>query len=144
MQLRKIRVKMLADMEPPAYAHEGDAGLDLRAAEDVTLQPGESQLVKLGVAVEIPVGCVGLQFPHSGLGSRGITLRHAVEVIDSGYRGEIKAPLWNTTKDVFNVHAGDRICQLVVMPYVPCMLELADELSKSERGEHGYGSTGVE
>lgn len=119
MQLRKIRVKMLADMEPPAYAHEGDAGLDLRAAEDATLQPGESQLVKLGAAVEIPVGCVGLQFPRSGLGSRGITLRHAVGVIDSGYRGEIKAPLWNTTKDVFNVHAGDRICQLVVMPYVP-------------------------
>lgn len=62
----------------------------------------------------------------------------------AGYRGEIKVPLWNTTKDVFNVHAGDRICQLVVMPYVPCMLELTDELSESERGENGYGSTGVE
>ena len=142
--MRKLKVKMLVDMEPPAYAHEGDAGLDLRAAEDVTLQPGESRFVRLGIAVEIPVGCVGLQFPRSGLGSKGITLRYAVGVIDSGYRGEVKAALWNTTEDVFEVHAGDRVCQLVVMPYVPCMVEIADELSESERGTDGYGSTGVE
>lgn len=143
MQLRKLRARMLADVEPPAYAHEGDAGLDLRAAEDVTVQPGQSRLVGLGVAVEIPEGCVGLVFPRSGLGSRGITLRNAVGVIDSGYRGEVKAALWNTTDDLFDVHTGDRIAQLVVMPYVPCKLEVTDELSESERGTGGYGSTGV-
>lgn len=143
MQLRKIRVKMLSGLKTPAYAHEGDAGLDLRAAEDVTLQPGESKLIGTSVAVELPQGCVGLQFPRFGLGSRGITLRYSVGVIDSGYRGEVKAALWNTTEDPFEVHAGDRICQLVVIPYVPCMLELTEELSESERGADGYGSTGV-
>ena len=143
MQARRLRVRMLGGQEPPAYAHEGDAGLDLRAAEDATLQPGQSRLVGTGVAVEVPQGCVGLLFPRSGLGSKGVTLRNAVGVIDSGYRGEVKAALWNTTGDVFDVHAGDRVCQLVVMPYVPCGLELADELSETERGEDGYGSTGV-
>lgn len=134
---------MLADVEPPAYAHEGDAGLDLRAAEDVTVQPGQSRLVRLGVAVEIPEGCVGLVFPRSGLGSKGITLRNAVGVIDSGYRGEVKAALWNTTDAPHVVNKGDRVCQLAVMPYVPCGLEVTDELSESERGTDGHGSTGV-
>ena len=143
MQTRKLKVKMLADMEPPAYAHEGDAGLDLRAAESVAIQPGQSAMVPLGVAVEIPVGCVGLQFPRSGLGSKGITLRNAVGVIDSGYRGEVKAALWNTTDKPYVVFKGDRVCQMVVMPYVPCGVEIAQELSDSERGEDGYGSTGV-
>lgn len=61
----------------------------------------------------------------------------------AGYRGEVKAALWNTTEDPFEVHADDRICQLVVIPYVSCMLELTEELSESERGADGYGSTGV-
>lgn len=134
---------MLSDAEPPAYAHEGDAGLDLRAAEDRVILAHTSELVGLGVAFEIPSGCVGLVFPRSGLGSRGITLRNAVGVIDSGYRGEVKAALWNTTDMELVVHKGDRICQMVVVPYVPCDLEPVEELSGSQRGTDGYGSTGV-
>lgn len=140
----RLKVKMDPDAGyVPAYAHEGDAGLDLRSAEDVTIMVGHSKLVRTGLHVEIPDGCVGLQFPRSGLGSSGITMRNAVGVIDSGYRGEVRCAVWNTTDEPVTIRKGDRICQLVVMPYMPCEVEEADELSDSERGTDGYGSTGV-
>ena len=143
-KMTDLRVSMSADAGyVPAYAHEGDAGLDLRAVEDYEIPAGQSAMVRTGLHVEIPDGCVGLAFPRSGLGSKGITLRNAVGVIDSGYRGEVLAALWNTTGSAFKVSGGDRVCQLVVMPYVPCSLVESDELSDSERGTDGYGSTGV-
>lgn len=139
-----LPVKMDADAGyVPRYAHDGDAGLDLRAVEDYTIAPHESSMVRTGLHVEIPRWHVGLVFPRSGLGSKGITLRNATGVIDSGYRGEVLAALWNTTDEPFEVHRGDRVCQLVVMPYCPCSVDEVDALSESERGEHGYGSTGV-
>ena len=144
MQYRKLRVRMDDGAGyVPAYAHEGDAGLDLRAVEDVILPSGKSALIGTGLHVEIPHGCVGLVFPRSGLGSKGLTIRNAVGVIDSGYRGEVKCALWNTTDESFRVRKGDRICQLVVMPYCPCTITEAEELSDSERGTDGHGSTGV-
>lgn len=127
----------------PAYAHEGDAGLDLRAVEDVTVPAAWTTMVRTGLHVEIPHGCVGLVFPRSGLGSKGITLKNAVGVIDSGYRGEVMAAVWNTTLEEFRIRKGDRICQMVVMPYCPCTLQEVEELSDSERGTDGHGSTGV-
>lgn len=138
---RKMRV--VCEGEAPAYAHEGDAGLDMRAAEGGAVPAGGSLLVRTGVRVEIPSGCVGLVFPRSGLGSRGITLRNAVGVVDSGYRGEVTAALWNTTGEEFRFEKGDRICQMVVMPYCPCEVVAVEELGESERGADGYGSTGV-
>lgn len=144
MQYRKLRV-MMEDGAGyvPEYAHEGDAGLDLRSTEDTLIPVGQSKLIRTGLHCEIPKGCVGLQFPRSGLGSKGITMRNAVGVIDSGYRGEVRCALWNTSDEPFHVKKGDRICQMVVMPYCPCTLEEAEELSDSERGTDGYGSTGV-
>lgn len=127
----------------PRYAHEGDAGLDLRAVENCTIWPGESKLVRTGLRCEIPRWHVGLVFPRSGLGSKGITLRNAVGVIDSGYRGEVKAAIWNTTEQPVTISRGDRVCQLVVIPYCPCTIYETDELSDTERGEDGHGSTGV-
>lgn len=141
---RKLRVCMTEDAGyVPEYAHEGDAGLDLRAVESYDIGPGESVMVRTGLRVEIPSGCVGLEFPRSGLGSKGITIRNAVGVIDSGYRGEVMCPLWNTTYRTFHVERGDRVCQIVVMPYCPCELVEVDELSETQRGTDGYGSTGV-
>ena len=142
-----MRLKVM--MEPdagyvPAYAHDGDAGLDLRSTVDTLIPSGQSKLIGTGLHCEIPDGCVGLVFPRSGLGSKGVTIRNAVGVIDSGYRGEVMCALWNTTHDAFHVRKGDRICQLVVIPYMPCELELTDALSASERGCDGHGSTGVE
>lgn len=141
---RKLKVSMTEDAGyVPEYAHEGDAGMDLRAVEAYDIEPGESVLVRTGLRVEIPSGCVGLEFPRSGLGSRGITMRNCVGVIDSGFRGEVLCPLWNTTEETFHVEKGDRVCQLVVMPFCPCSLEEAAELSETERGTDGHGSTGV-
>lgn len=137
------KLKVVCEGEVPAYAHEGDAGLDLRAAESGAVPAGGSSLVRTGVRVEIPSGCVGLVFPRSGLGSKGITLRNAVGVVDSGYRGEVMAALWNTTGEGFRFEKGDRICQMVVMPYCPCEAVPVEDLEGSERGTDGHGSTGV-
>lgn len=128
----------------PEYMHDSDAGMDLRAAESVTIPVGKSYKVKTGVHVEIPAGYVGLQFPWSGLGSKGVTLRNAVGVIDSGYRGEILCPIWNTTDEPYTVLAGSRISQLVIVPYIHCNIVKVIEVDESDRGEAGYGSTGVE
>lgn len=144
MQKRKLEIVRTADNELPKYAHEGDAGMDLRAAEMTSILPGKSELVRTGVKAKIPKGCVGLVFPRSGLGSKGITLRNAVGVIDSGYRGEVMAALWNTTEDTAIIPKGHRVCQLVVVPYVPCEVVEVEELDETERGEDGHGSTGVE
>ena len=142
MQGRKLNVRISDGAEVPAYAHEGDAGLDLRIKHDVTLEPNQRANVGTGVAVEIPH--FGLVFPRSGLASKfGITLSNSVGVIDSGYRGEIGASLMNASDETITLDAGTRVCQLVVMPFVPCELVPVDELSETERGTAGFGSTGV-
>lgn len=141
---RKMNVRLSDGAELPRYAHEGDAGLDLRITHDVTLQPGERATVGTGIAVEIPQGCVGLVFPRSGLASKhGITLSNSVGVIDSGYRGEIDATLLNQSDETTTLDAGTRVCQLIVMPFVPCDLIPCDELTATERGADGFGSTGM-
>lgn len=142
---RKLNVKIEDGVEPPRYAHDGDAGLDLRISREVTLEPGGRTLVGTGISVEIPPGCVGLVFPRSGLAAkRGITLSNAVGVIDSGYRGEIRATLMNVSDEKVMLEAGTRVMQMVVMPYVPCEVVAVDELGDTERGADGFGSTGVD
>lgn len=141
---RKMNVRLSDGTELPRYAHEGDAGLDLRITHDVTLKPGERATVGTGLAVEIPQGCVGLVFPRSGLASKhGITLSNSVGVIDSGYRGEIGATLLNQSDETTTLDAGTRVCQLIVMPFVPCELVPCEELTETERGAAGFGSTGI-
>lgn len=127
----------------PERKHEGDAGLDLKASSDVVINAGESVILGTGVRAVIPYGCVGLIFPRSGLGSAGLTLRNAVGVIDSGYRGEIKAPMWNTTDADVQIGRGERIAQLVVVPYVICDVVRGKVGTDTDRGTDGYGSTGT-
>ncbi len=142
---RKMNIKAVGNVEAPKYAHPGDAGLDLRITESVTLEPMQKRTVGCGIACEIPSGCVGLVFPRSGLASKkGITLSNSVGVIDSGYRGEVCATLLNQSAETVTLDKGTRVCQLVMMPYVPCDLVQVDELSDTERGADGFGSTGVE
>lgn len=141
---RKMNVRLSDGAELPRYAHEGDAGLDLRITHDVTLNPGERATVGTGLAVEIPQGCVRLVFPRSGLASKhGITLSNSVGVIDSGYSGEIGATLLNQSDETTTLDAGTRVCQLIVMPFVPCELVPCEELTETERGAAGFGSTGI-
>jgi dUTP pyrophosphatase len=128
----------------PAYAHPGDAGADLCAAEDVELPPGGRATVGTGVAVAVPDGHAAFVHPRSGLASRhGITVVNAPGTVDAGYRGEVRVVLLNTDqREPFTVRRGDRIAQLVVQPVTRVhFLEVA-ELPASPRGEGGFGSTG--
>lgn len=144
MQGRKLNVKLLDGAELPRYAHEGDAGFDLSITENCTLEPSASAIVGLGCAFEIPSGCVGLVFPRSGLASMyGVTLRNGVGVIDSCYRGEVCAPLFNLSCDTVRLEKGMRVCQMVVVPYVPCDLVEVDALDCTDRGANGFGSSGM-
>ena len=128
----------------PTYAHPGDAGADLRATEDVALEPGERRLVGTGVALALPDGYVGLVTPRSGLAARaGLSIVNAPGVIDSGYRGEIKVCLVNLDpRETVRLSAGDRIAQLLVMPFATASFIEVDTLDETVRGDGGYGSTG--
>lgn len=138
-----LKVKLSDGAPLPKHAKPGDAGLDLTSREAVDLWPGGEALVSTGVSVEIPEGYVGLVFPRSGLASKhGVTLKNSVGVIDSGYRGEIKAMLVNDGLRAYEVSRGERIVQLVVVPCasVECV---EAELSETERGAGGFGSSGA-
>lgn len=127
----------------PAHAHAGDGGVDLHAAESITLAPGEFRAVPTGIAVAIPQGYVGLIAPRSGLAVRhGVSLVNTPGILDAGYRGEIKAILINHGPESVAVARGDRIAQLVVVPVVEQEFVEVDELPESSRGEGGFGSTG--
>jgi dUTP pyrophosphatase len=129
---------------PPRRAHDDDAGLDLHAAEALTLTPGERASVGTGIAVAIPAGHAGLVLPRSGLAARhGISVVNAPGLIDPGYRGEVRVLLLNTDREQpFEVSVGDRIAQLLLVPFVPTVPEAVEELDETVRGAGGFGSSG--
>jgi dUTP pyrophosphatase len=129
---------------PPARAHDGDAGYDLHAAEDASIPPGGRASVGTGIAVAIPQGHAGLVVPRSGLAARhGIAVVNAPGLIDAGYRGEVRVLLLNTDrKEAFQVGAGDRIAQLLVVRVEGPEVAEADSLDETVRGAGGFGSTG--
>jgi dUTP pyrophosphatase len=142
MNLRIVRLDPRATV--PARAHPGDAGLDLCALAGMVLRPGERASIPTGIAVEIPPGRAGLVLPRSGLAARhGIALVNAPGLIDSGYRGELRVLLLNTDRAAsFEVAAGDRIAQLVLLAVDLTTPVEVDALSWSERGTGGLGSSG--
>lgn len=129
----------------PLYAHPGDAGADLVATESVTLRPGQRATVGTGVSIALPDGYVCFVVPRSGLAFKhGITIVNAPGTVDAGYRGEIKVALLNTdAEQSFDIAAGDRIAQMIVMPVSRARFIAVDTLPGSDRGEGGFGSTGV-
>lgn len=132
------------DLPLPTYARQGDAGLDLLAAEEVTLAPGERRAVPTGIAVAIPAGFAGFVHARSGRALReGLALVNAPGLIDSGYRGEIKVIVVNLdpTQQI-KIARGDKIAQLVIQPVAGTALVEVDELPESERGAGGFGHTG--
>jgi dUTP diphosphatase len=143
MDLPFTRVR--ADGQVPQAQHPGDAGLDLRAAEGVTVKPGERAMVPTGVAVAIPDGHAGLVLPRSGLASKkGLTLANAPGLIDAGYRGEVVCAVVNLDPhEAVEIAAGDRIAQLVIVAAPDVSPTLVEELPESPRGASGFGSTGV-
>ena len=133
------------DLPLPAYAHAGDAGIDLIARCEVTLAAGGGRaLVPTGVAVAIPPGYAGFVQPRSGLAlEHGVTCLNTPGLVDSGYRGELKVLLVNTDPTrPFTVERGQRIAQLVVQAVEHVRLVEAEDLEPSDRGESGFGSTG--
>jgi dUTP pyrophosphatase len=132
--------------EVPVYAHPGDAGADLTAAAAVRLEPGQRALVGTGVRIALPDGHVAFVVPRSGLAAKhGITIVNAPGTIDAGYRGEIKVSLLNTDSDAaFDIAAGDRIAQLIVMPVPRARFIPVEVLPERVRGDGGFGSTGYD
>lgn len=136
---------LIAPGPVPEYAHPGDAGADLGAAEAVTLAPGARATVGTGVSIALPDGYVALVVPRSGLAAKhGITIVNSPGTVDAGYRGEIRVTLLNTDADhPFVIEPGDRIAQLLVMPISRARFVSVNSLPGSHRGDGGFGSTGV-
>lgn len=128
----------------PTRAYAGDAGLDLYACEPVRLEPGERASIPTGIAVEIPQGQAGLVLPRSGLAARhGIALVNAPGLIDSGYRGEVRVLMLNTDRDsALELAAGERIAQLVLIRIQAPVIEEVAELTRTQRDDRGFGSSG--
>ncbi|GGN00229.1 deoxyuridine 5'-triphosphate nucleotidohydrolase [Actinoplanes campanulatus] len=132
------------DLPVPAYAHPGDAGADLFAAEEVELVPGARAKVRTGIAIALPDGFVGLVHPRSGLAARlGVTVLNAPGTVDAGYRGEILVNLINHDRqNTVKISRGDRIAQLVVQRVERAVFHQVDTLDDTARGAGGHGSTG--
>lgn len=142
MTLTRLRIKRLDPSIPlPRYATEGASGLDLHAAGSGIIPPGGQARIPTGLCLEIPLGLEGQVRPRSGLASRGIV--GVLGTIDADYRGEIAVILENRSRESWIFHCGDRIAQLVIAPVVRVRVVEAEELSATDRGSRGFGSTGV-
>ena len=139
-----LEIRLLhPDAVPPRRSRSGDAGYDLRATERISIPQNGRRLVGTGVAVALPEGVAGLVTPRSGLAiEHGLTLLNAPGLIDPNYRGEIKVILHNTSERRYTVEIGDRIAQLLLVPYWAPELEVVEALPESERGAGGFGSSG--
>lgn len=145
----KVDVKILDPRvkdKMPTYATTGSAGLDLRAIldEPLTLNPGETRLIKTGLAIHLAdPGYAALILPRSGLGHKhGIVLGNLVGLIDSDYQGELMVSTWNRGQEAFKIEPMERIAQLVVVPVVQMQMNIVDDFETSDRGAGGFGSTG--
>ncbi|BAW00177.1 dUTP pyrophosphatase [Lysobacter enzymogenes] len=131
----------------PAYATPASAGLDLRAAleQELVLQPGDAALLPSGLAVHVgdPAMCA-VVLPRSGLGHKhGIVLGNGTGLIDADYQGPLLISVWNRGREAYTIQPGDRVAQLVVLPIVRASLQVVEQFQASERGEGGFGHTGV-
>lgn len=141
----KVRVKRLSpDARMPQAARVGDAAYDLYSSVEYTLQPGERYAVSTGIAIEIPEGFEGQVRPRSGLAMKeGVTVLNTPGTIDSGYRGEVKTIMVNLGDSPFRITKGMRISQLAIRPVPEVEFIEVDEISDTQRGEGGFGSTGT-
>jgi len=139
-----LEIRLLhPDAVAPARMRSGDAGYDLRATERVSIPQAGRRLVGTGIAIALPEGVAGLVTPRSGLAiEHGIGLLNAPGLIDPGYRGEIKVILHNASERRYTVEIGDRVAQLLLVPYWAPELEVVDALPATERGSDGFGSSG--
>lgn len=145
MSMLNVNVKRLdPTVELPAYAYEGDAGLDLRANESVDIAPFERVLIPTGLAISIPDGYAGFVQPRSGMAfKRGLTIANTPGLIDAHYRGELKVIAVNLdSQQTIHIERGERIAQLVIQQVPVVHLTEVDELDETDRGSGGFGSSG--
>lgn len=141
----QMRIKLLSESAlPPRYAQPGDAGADLFSDEDAIVHARGQKLIRTGVAFEIPEGYFGLVRPRSGLATKYGIGMNSSGVIDSGYRGEVSVTLMNHTDANYMVNKCDRIAQILILPVEYVTFNTVSQLSDSDRGTHGYGSTGYQ
>lgn len=145
--MAKVIFKYTGDFSPPIFKTAGAAGIDLfnNSAESVSIEPGKSAIISTGFEVQIPEGYVGLLFARSSLGFKfDCTLANSVGVIDSDYRGEVKAKITNHSDKTHTIEPNEGVCQLVVLPYVTSVNfeQTEGNLNETERGTGGFGSTG--
>ena len=143
-----VKIKLTRGAQAPEYATDGSAAVDIRAAlegGEIIIQPGERAMIPTGIAISMGRDdMVAVMAGRSGLGAKyGITLANGIGVIDSDYRGEIRATLINNGSESFKVCDGDRVAQLMFMPVCQAAFLTVDELDETERGTGGFGSTGV-
>ncbi len=144
-----LKIKLLPHaegLELPSYATPQSAGMDLRAAieEPIRIEPGQRVLIPTGLIMEIPEGYEGQVRPRSGLAiKKGLTVANAPGTIDADYRGEVKVILINLGSEPVEIKRGERIAQLVIAPVARVSVEVSQELSETQRGEGGFGSTGT-
>ena len=139
----EINVKRFdKEIELPDFAHENDAAIDLRSAEEGVLSPGEKKVFKTGLAFAIPKGYAGLIWDRSGLAAKH-SIHTMAGVIDAGYRGEVGVVMINLGKESFTVEKGMRIAQMLFHPILNVKLQESEELDDTTRGEGGFGSTGT-
>jgi len=145
MENYKLKIKKIHDKATiPSYAHEGDAGLDLYAVNELILKPGDRGLVHTGIQIELPKNTEAQIRPRSGLALKnGITTLNSPGTIDEGYRGEIGVILINHSNEEFKVEQGMKIAQMVIKPVFKVDIIETLELSDSERSEKGFGSSGT-
>lgn len=138
-----MKIKLLDRNCAPTKAHSIDAGFDLKARKDTSVFPQDTEFIPTGVCVEIPVGYIGLLFPRSSISKTPLRMANSVGVIDSGFTGEIKVPLYNTSEvEIRDIDKYERIAQLVIVPLADVSMEIVEELEDTERGNGGFGSTG--
>jgi dUTP pyrophosphatase len=140
----KVKIKKLNGMKTPFYAHKGDSGVDLYAAEEYLLKPMERKLIATGIMLEIPFGYEAQIRPKSGLALQGISHANCVGTIDSSYRGEIRIPIINFGDKPFRIEKGKKIGQMVFVKVEEAVFEEVNELELTTRNEQGFGITGLD
>ena len=147
IKIKIINSKIGTEIPLPEYKTSGSAGMDVRACLEKTiiLEPGKTEMLPLGFAMHInDINVAALIIPRSGLGSKhGIVLGNLVGLIDSDYQGELMVPAWNRSQEDFIISSGDRIAQMVMVPVIQASFNLVDDFEETERGEGGFGSSGI-
>ena len=139
----KLRIKKLhPEAKLPTYANPGDAGMDMYAIARQVIEPGQTTLVSTGIAMELPVGSVGLIWDKSGIATKH-AMKTLAGVVDEGYRGEIKVGLINLSQKAYTIEPGDKVAQMLVQLVHQPEIEEISELSETQRGDGGFGSSGI-